>query len=820
MSDFHNEVCTLAYSKRRFRWVFCQLETLRRCFPTVIRRALDELPETLDETYERTLLGIEKEKREFAHRLFKCLVVAFRPLHIDELAEVLAIRFDDGQLPRHHVDWRTEDGQEAVLSACSSLIAVVNVDGSPVVQFSHFSVKEFLTSDRLAYSTENLSRFYVLPHSAHTILAQASLSVLLHLGNRVDKKKIEEFPFARYAAEHWVGHGQFEDVSSNLWDAMVRLFDPEQPSFATWIWIYDIDHPFRPHMLEAHPVPPEAVPLYYAILCSFRALVEHLIAVHPEDVNARGGYYGAPVNAALAKRNVEMALLLEHDADPNTMNEGKVTALYRASESGHRDIVKFLLEHHANVDMRCVFGETALMVAAKEGHFEVAQILLRHGAIVDSLDDLDWTPLKLASRYGHLDIVELLIQNGAAVDTQDKDGWTPLKSAARSGHLDIVQLLIQNGAAVDTQDKDGMTPLIEASGRGFSDIERCTGYLKIVRELLDHGAAVNAQSMELSTPLHFASANGHLSIVELLIERHADVERRSEDQQTPLGWAARYGQLDVVRLLVKCGSNVNSQDSDGSTPLHTAAHKGHLDIVKLLIESGADVNVKNGRDMVPLDLACASGNRQIAIYLAENMGIMDSWDGMDTAQLEERPQNLGADAALSPGSKENTYASDSVEGISLHTASQEGNLDVVRSLLGYGADVNGRSGRHQTPLYLASRSGEREVARLLIKCGADVNCREKEGWTPLHIASRFGYLEIAQLLLDHGADVNATEQSLSTPLHLASWNNHVGIARLLLNRGAHVHVRDIEGRTPSRLASGRGERDIVQLLSMYDGGRG
>ena len=111
----------------------------------MVRRALDELPETLDETYERTLLGIEKEKREFAYRLFQCLVVAVRPLHIDELAEVLAIRFDGGQLPQYHEDWRSENGQEAVLSACSSLIAVVNVDGSPVVQFSHFSVKEFLT---------------------------------------------------------------------------------------------------------------------------------------------------------------------------------------------------------------------------------------------------------------------------------------------------------------------------------------------------------------------------------------------------------------------------------------------------------------------------------------------------------------------------------------------------------------------------------------------------------------------------------------------------------------------------------------------------
>src|SRR5712671_5290789 len=179
----------MTYSMSRFRWVYCQLETLRRCFPTVIRRTLDELPETLDETYERTLLGIEKEKREFAHRLFQCLTVAVRPLHIDELAEVLAIRFDVGSLPEYHEDWRSENGQEAVLSACSSLIAVVNVDGSPVVQFSHFSVKEFLTSDRLANSTENLSAYHVLTLAAPAILAQASLGVLLSLGSGVDKER-------------------------------------------------------------------------------------------------------------------------------------------------------------------------------------------------------------------------------------------------------------------------------------------------------------------------------------------------------------------------------------------------------------------------------------------------------------------------------------------------------------------------------------------------------------------------------------------------------------------------------------------------------
>jgi hypothetical protein len=57
----------------RFRWVFCQLETLRHCLPPSVRRTLDELPESLDETYERVLKEIKKPNRDHALRLLQCL---------------------------------------------------------------------------------------------------------------------------------------------------------------------------------------------------------------------------------------------------------------------------------------------------------------------------------------------------------------------------------------------------------------------------------------------------------------------------------------------------------------------------------------------------------------------------------------------------------------------------------------------------------------------------------------------------------------------------------------------------------------------------
>ncbi|KAI0292988.1 hypothetical protein B0F90DRAFT_1670986 [Multifurca ochricompacta] len=122
-----------------FRWVYCQLDKLRRCLPGRIRRALEELPGTLDETYERTLQDIDDENWAYAHRLLQCVTVASRPFRVEELAEFLAFDFKEGESARFEADWRPENAGDAILSTCSSLLMVVNVDGSPVVQFSHFS---------------------------------------------------------------------------------------------------------------------------------------------------------------------------------------------------------------------------------------------------------------------------------------------------------------------------------------------------------------------------------------------------------------------------------------------------------------------------------------------------------------------------------------------------------------------------------------------------------------------------------------------------------------------------------------------------------
>ena len=136
---------------------------------------------------------------------------------------------------------RPPDAEKAVVSACTSLTGIVNRDGHRIVQYSHFSVKEFLTSERLAMVEELLSYYRILPEPAHIIIAHTSLSILLLLDDKIDRKTIEHFALALYATRYWVDHAQFRNVSSHIQKAMGRLFDPGKPHFATWAWLYDID---------------------------------------------------------------------------------------------------------------------------------------------------------------------------------------------------------------------------------------------------------------------------------------------------------------------------------------------------------------------------------------------------------------------------------------------------------------------------------------------------------------------------------------------------------------------------------------------------
>ena len=429
---------------------------------------LERLPESLDETYERVLREINKANRAHAHRLLQCLTVAIRPLRVAELAEVLAVDFGTTSSPRTSklkTEWRWEDQEQAVLSTCSSLIAVVNENGFQVVQFSHFSVKEYLTSPRLSTSNVDVSGFHILLEPAHTIMARACLGTLLQLDDISDKDDVEDrLPLAQYAVERWVTHAQFEDVSSHIREGMQILFDRDKPYFSAWVRIYDIDDEdgstsnfpcFSDKMSKA-------APLYYAALCGFHDLVEHLIINKcSQEVNDPGGLYISPLVAALAMEHFEVAeLLYQHGAHVDVPGNNKRTPLYGASYKGHLEIVQWLLRHGADPNLPDPSdGRAPLHEAARRGNLEMAQTLLQHNADPNIQEDGGRIPLHWASLGGNANVARLLLERGVDVNARCKDGSTPLHLASKSGWLEVARVLIKHGADKVAKDTRGRTAI-------------------------------------------------------------------------------------------------------------------------------------------------------------------------------------------------------------------------------------------------------------------------------------------------------------------------------------------------------------------------
>ena len=433
-----------------------------------IRNAPHELGTALDEHLDK----ISEEKSQDAILLFKCLIAAFRPLRLREVAEILA--------PQSNRD-RIRYGMD-ILSECRALVVFNEREGAEVVQFSSPFVEEFLTSEHLKTSNYgNISRYYITPEAtpeaAHTVLSRICITVLLQLDDDVDKITLRNLPLAFYAGSYWVDHTRLGNVSQNL-DIMKQLFDREGSHLEKWIWMQDIEEGRRRTIddLGPRPSPRSATALYYAALCGFSELVSYLADVRPEDLlnTAKRGYHGTPLHAA--------------------------------SYKGHLDVALALLEGGVDVD-EPVGDRTPLHAAYYGGQVGAMDVLLQHGASVDTRGALNHTLLHQASRDGQLRALAMLLRHRADTNARNRNGWTPLHWAALRGHVEVTECLLAGRAAVNSQTLNNNTPLYIAS---------VIGNLEVVKVLLRSGADASILGERNWTSFEAARENGHVTIAELL----------------------------------------------------------------------------------------------------------------------------------------------------------------------------------------------------------------------------------------------------------------------------------------------------------------
>ncbi|EXL94654.1 ankyrin repeat-containing domain protein [Fusarium oxysporum II5] len=326
-----------------------------------------------------------------------------------------------------------------------------------------------------------------------------------------------------------------------------------------------------------------------------------------------------------------------------------------------------------------------------------------------------------------LDVVETLLKrDNIDVDFTDDNGRTLMSwiVSFNSSHevvggfrdpaqRRIAGLLYQkSNSLLNHPDKDGRTPLSWAAEKGDP---------YVVKWLLDQpGIELNSKCKSGRTPLFWALSNclpfGSLSDlrVRYLLETPG-IEKHSWDNKgrTLLSWAAGSAQEQAVDyLLADDNIDVNVADDDGWTPLTWATMEGKERIVERLLASKhrVDVNLADKKGQTPLFWAVQEKHHLIVDML------------------------LSRDL------------------VTLCSAVRNGDLAMVKSLVGAGYDVKRTNLLNQTPLHSAILSGNYEIAEFLLSRTTAINGGDNEGMTPLRSAIQQRRVDLVALLLKHSAE--------------------------------------------------------------------
>ena len=120
--------------------------------------------------------------------------------------------------------------------------------------------------------------------------------------------------------------------------------------------------------------------------------------------------------------------------------------------------------------------------------------------------------------------------------------------------------------------------------------------------------------------------------------------------------------------------------------------------------------------------------------------------------------------------------------------------------------------RGWTPLFIASFNGNLELAKLFIEFGANENMKDHGGFTPLHWAAFNGHANVIKHFVTHNAEINAQSLRGWTPLMMAALNGHLSACTALLASGAETSLLSSQGWTALQKASFNHHVPVIKLF--------
>ncbi|XP_068751749.1 uncharacterized protein [Montipora capricornis] len=137
----------------------------------------------------------------------------------------------------------------------------------------------------------------------------------------------------------------------------------------------------------------------------------------------------------------------------------------------------------------------------------------------------------------------------------------------------------------------------------------------------------------------------------------------------------------------------------------------------------------------------------------------------DVNALGESADLVGQALAPKPRKKKKAYRVSLDPHAVLLDAAVEGELDIVKKVVGEVDDPSKPNSEGITALHNAVCACHDEVAKFLVQYGCDVNSQDSHGWTPLHCAAANNSTDMSRFLIEHGASVLAvTTLERKTPM--------------------------------------------------------
>jgi hypothetical protein len=379
----------------RFRWVDCQLESLKHCLTASdVELVLQSLPPGLDNTYERILLQIPRLQWPKAFTALEFLAFAKIPLTVHEVSDAVVV------VPGCK---RFEPQDRLFLDIIGMFPSLVIRTVTSEITLAHASVKDYLTSDRILQGPAAF--FAMKQETADLHIAEICLTQLLSLDEYepwlADIDSVAHSDcwspswqdqlsnrenLLYYSADHWFRHcGMVHAERPSMLRSLCLnlLSDSNKPAFVNWHIIAEDQLTYIGSNRADIPFPPSS------LCCMAELGQKHLVLLILQsgvDPNHGGRPNQSPLQAAIQNGHTDIVkLLLSYGANVNGIDETTGGPLFAAAARGDITTMRTLTDAGADINVRGFKGESALQVAATRNiRSEALRWLLEAGADVNA----------------------------------------------------------------------------------------------------------------------------------------------------------------------------------------------------------------------------------------------------------------------------------------------------------------------------------------------------------------------------------------------------------------------------------------------------